>query len=186
MNSKLKKTSALVLLSTLGFVSTSAIQPKPAHAIVGLAVGSGPMVIAALVTGMVGVFAAPFVQDEVDTSFCGNSPDCGKAGDRTIQIGLALGILVLDGKNPGSASLAPVNAAQAKRFGLTADEARAYNENLDELNAVADSVGFRLAHAKQADLKTARALWNQYGVSVEPTALAAAKKLVTNTVKSVR
>jgi len=71
----------------------------------------------------------------------------------------AVGLLVLDGEQAGEISFTAVPSAQ----GFSADEVAAYNAELDELNAIAQTISAQAAADLHVD---AKALWEQYAADL--------------------
>lgn len=186
MKYSLKKSASVLLLSTLAFTSISSVKPKPAHALIGAVSGSPATLITGSVIGglgllLVGGTAVALGGDQ-------GSPDGRMAaamiGIPVILAGMGLtimGLIILDGSE---VEFGHLNGAQAKKLGLTVDELAAYEDELEEINAILQEQkqarAHELASTGTIDVKNSAADWKRNGVALSPEAFSAIKKIAAN------
>jgi len=92
------------------------------------------------------------------------------------------GLVVLD--DNGKMTFGELKAQKAQEAGITADETLAYNEELEELNAIKDMVSSEVATlegSKEIKAEAAKELWSEYRDYVSEDAFNALVKLVRKT-----
>jgi cell division protein FtsB len=92
------------------------------------------------------------------------------------------GLVILD--DNGKMTFGELEADKASEAGVTADEAAAYNSELEELNAIKDMVSSEVADlegSKEVRAEAAKELWTVYQDYVSPEAFSALVKLVKKT-----
>lgn len=165
-------TSALALSLVSTSLTVNLVQPREAHAILGLSTGFVPWVFggAGLITGgalMVGMGAAagPSFEPVSGLQIAGG------------VLGILWGVVLLDGSQGAGVQYAPVTDAQADQLGLTRAERDAFNQNVEEINAIAESVASDLAHAQKPSLELSRQQWLAYGQALDADTLSAVQKV---------
>lgn len=88
------------------------------------------------------------------------------------------GIIILDQSNGGS-KFQTIDSKGAQTIGLSKHEFISYNSNLDELNAINQSVSNELVRSKDISVKHAESLWSEYRNELSKDAYAAAVKIST-------
>lgn len=152
----------LATLAALSLVLGTGLQPRPAHAIVGLATGGataipgGILLGLGLGIGLIGVAPAPAYCSAFQVA-CGS--DIVAVGIVGTGLMIIIGAIMLEDSS-GGWRFRTLDAPQAQQLGLTAAEQTAYNSELEEINSIADSANADLAaglsqedlHARYADL----------------------------------
>lgn len=93
-----------------------------------------------------------------------------------------LGIVILDEKNP-AVSFAAIDEASAAALGMTQAEQNAYNSEIEELNAVYQSVAAGLMTDENQSAEKAQALWNDYKDYVSADAFSGMAKVAVQFAK---
>lgn len=181
MKKNLKSAASIALLSSLTFVSFTTLQPKPAHAVVGLATGNASVLVTGKTMSALGVLAFGIGAGTVFT--------------RHESIGMILlsgtgmvvtvaGLILLDG---GSVEFGHLSVSQAKRLGLSHAEWQSYEEELGEANALLeDQLQARKAEFEETgtvSIQNAMADWREAGASVSPLTFSAMKKIAASTLR---
>jgi hypothetical protein len=166
----LKKAVSIALLSTFSFASTSALRATNAHAfVVGLTgvagPGSIPLIIAGALAGNIG-------------SGLSGSSSSGEAG---VGIMIMITGLVLDAETQ-TLTFEPVTGRLAHVRGISQESAEIYNDNIEEFDAIAESVAMELAQVKNPTLEKAKELWDKYLKVVHPKVSAAFREVLAKSV----
>jgi hypothetical protein len=90
---------------------------------------------------------------------------------------IALGFVLLDSDRIPLLSLLPVNDEQARAMGLTPGEKTAYNDNLDELNAIIENITADMKRAGNASIEISKEDWLRDSQALSPEARSAAEKV---------
>jgi|GEM_PF-1712603 len=163
--------TAFALSTSLVFTAAT---PRDAHAIVGavtsLAGGAGvPLLVAGAVstaTGILGVLG------------CVNA-NCGIGGTLPLA-GMALfGPILLDDGTVGDLEFVAVDQPRAAQVGLTENERLAFNSELDEINAIKETITSDLKRDEKPTAEKAHALWNEYGQALSQDAFSGLEKIST-------
>lgn len=88
---------------------------------------------------------------------------------------LALGLLVLDGEQ--GISYSPVSLKDATRLGLSAEELNSFNQEIDQVNALASYVDSEVAQMKDATEDDAAEIWKDVKNEVRPETFSALVKI---------
>lgn len=163
--------TALALSTSLAF---TAAPPRDAHAIVGavtsLAGGAGvPLLVAGAVataTGFAGV------------TYCLET-GCGPRVGIASAIMIFFGPILLDDGTVGDLEFVAVDQARAAQAGLTENERLAFNSELDEINAIKETITSDLKRDEKPTAEKAHALWNEYGQSLSQDAFSGLGKIST-------
>ena len=162
-----------VALCTASVTST----PRKAEAALGILGIGTPAGIPLVVAGGIATFGALWY-DLFLLQWCGS-----RCGPKEILIGVGwtlAGMAVLDAQEGPVLKFAPVGDEEASTIGLSAEETRSFNQELEEINAVSESVAASLAKLEKPTLDDSRALWRTYGGSLSPAATHAANKVSTH------
>jgi len=99
-----------------------------------------------------------------------------------------IGIVILDGNGDREMVFSELAVEQALALGVSEEQARAYNGELAEINAVRESVQAEiLTQAQKGEEVTAQAVsdtWQAYRAVISPEAFAALEKVSTHTAES--
>ena len=173
---KLSGFVALVLTVTTLTVS------KPSHSAVSLVTFNAPLALMSL--GMLaGAGVAGIVGDKIYRS----NNDILASGGAFLQIGAAIiavvGIITLDGEGGQKLVFAELSQKQAKLLGVTAEETRIFNSELDMANQVFTQVTSDLDRMEKPKPKDAKALWEQYESMLSVETVSVMKKISQSTTK---
>ena len=152
--------TALALSTSLAF---TAAPPRDAHAIVGavtaLAGGAGvPLLVAGAVATAAGIAGV------TDCESCG-------LGVMITSFSMAFfGPILLDDGTVGDLEFVAVDQARAAQAGLTENERLAFNSELDEINAIKETITSDLKRDEKPTAEKAHALWSEYGQSLSQDA----------------
>ena len=168
---KMKKLS-LALALVVALSSAVNLQPRQAHALIGI---TSP--ISVVVAG--GVIGAAGLGGLVTSGILGATNYTWPAvffvlGSLPV---LFAGIIILDGGSGAGLQYSDLTASQASQLGLTQAEWTAYSQNLDEVNAVAESVAADLKQAGQIEVDFAKSRWQAYSAELGTDPLQAADTL---------
>ena len=161
--------TAFALSTSLAFTAAT---PRDAHAVVGavtsLAGGAGvPLLVAGAVSTATGI---------IGVQGCLRG-DCG-VGVTLSLFGLALiGPILLDDGTVGDLEFVAVDQARAAQVGLTEIERLAFNSELDEINAIKETITSDLNRDEKPTTEKAHALWNEYGQSLSLDAFSGLEKI---------
>lgn len=173
------RSTCILFLALLAFVTGISV-PRNAHAIIGIPAataatgglaGFGALMGGLAVTGLgVGAF------------YYGLQP-ATKDGTMLVWLGLCYiigGLLILD--SPGEVAFAALTENQAAALAITDEERDAYNSELDELNAVRQSVKSELDERAEKGEKItvgiSKKAWLKHFAEVSPASFSAAQKIV--------
>lgn len=187
MNKNLRKTASIALLSALAFISIYTVQPKPAHALVGLGSGSPAMIITGGVLSGLGGTALGW------TAYTCNNQNCEGLGGALIMLFVgapggivgATGLILLDG---GAIEFGHLTFAQAAATGMNRSEWMSYEDELTEINAIfQDQLMDRqeeFERTGKVSIANSRASWEESSQALSPAAYSALKKLASKTLNS--
>jgi hypothetical protein len=158
--------------------------PKQAEAAIGI-VGIGtPIGIPLVVAGGI-TTAAALVFDYTLLIACALT-HCGP-GEVVLAIAVvAAGVVLLDPQEGPLLKYQELGADEAATLGITPDELASFNSQVDELNAVSQTIGSELTKIKNPKIEDSRALWAAYQGSLDPAAYSAAGKVTEAWLKSLK
>jgi hypothetical protein len=172
-------TAALAIAATLNLAAFT----NRSEALVGLLTANPGVAVAGGVLAGAGLLmpAAGYGADKATTKPSSPLPS-GMVG---IYLGaiagialVAIGAVILDTNAPSAPlKFIPMRAEQAANIGLTNDEFRAYNQETDEITAVAETIQFQMMQAHDPSPELARKLWQKNGADLSPEALSAVAKI---------
>jgi hypothetical protein len=179
----------LFVIAVLGiFLSTQAIAPRKAHAVLGggvalLSGGIGVLVVGGVISaaswGTIGV-----VQFLSDRSQCGGGSYACLMAFLTASAGAVIGFVVLDENGQAVPQYTALTADQASELGITPMELDHYNQEIPSINAVTETVTYELARSDQPTLEQSTALWNSYKSAISPDAYSAMAKIAQGATKA--
>jgi hypothetical protein len=172
----MKKTAATALILSLVFGATVNLQPRKAHALIGLSTASLPLAAVGAAM-MFGGFAIEGI---------GAHNLRTRANGGALVLGLftaAVGVLLLDTGAEPSLKYVPLNRKQAEKLQLSASDQNDFNENIDEINAIAETVSAEMIQAHQLTAEFAKARWTAYGKDLAPGALTAVQRVSQSAVE---
>lgn len=74
----------------------------------------------------------------------------------------AVGLLVLDQDGSKDVQFQALSSESAQRLGLSANSIETYNSELDELNAIKNSISAELSLTESPSLEKSATLWSEY------------------------
>lgn len=184
-----KKYIAQFLVITM--VLTAAVVPRPAHAIIGaIAAGTGSVPVAIPVLVLGGLLAVPSTYGLVDATRPCHSSGLGCFGDAIVKtfeiifssLGLVVSGILLDESQPGRVQFAHLADNEAVQIGLSTMERDHFNDEVEEINAVYQTVVTDLQAMPGATVQDSKALWQQYRDVLSPEAYSAVGKVVSSAV----
>lgn len=157
------KSVAFIVLATL-FTSSALVSTRSAHAFVaGATAGSAIPGLVVVGAGLLAVGGGAAVLFSSDGSSPGSSAEGVLIESALLGvpgvIAALVGIILLDEKGQVSAKYVPLTSKQAIQAGLSAAELKAYSDDLDTINAVAELVASDLADSQQLTLSYSQAQW---------------------------
>ncbi len=167
----MKKTllsTALVLTMALNFEAQAAI-----GGVVALAGGGTTIALAGL--GVSGVSMGLFTLN----AYTLQSEEVGLA---TGDIGFFLGLVILDGENGQEIQFKRVPNERLMSMNLTEAEAKAYNDNTEELSAAFKMVSAELT--TESTVEDAQKLWAEQELVLGKDSINAARKVLAQTIKN--
>jgi hypothetical protein len=171
-----RKSVSTALLVSLALLPALSARPHSAHALVGAAIGNVPtLIVGASITGLGGALILHELNAHEASGGYLVIPASGM---------MILGLIVLD---DNSVQFGPLSAEQARSAGFSAGEIAAFSEELAEINAIQAQVVSDLTaqYGKTGtiDLARAESLWSDYGTTLSPDALSAAKKIAAKAIR---
>jgi hypothetical protein len=151
------------------------IHSKPASAIVGLIVSQK---IIKVVGGVIGGTGAIGVASGFITGAAATTLATGLKAVILIVYGAAtmgIGLIILDGESEGNIEFQPLMLSDARELGINSDDLEIYNENVEMLNSIKETIYSELSYDENLD--TAQ-LWDEYAQVIDPAAMIVAKKVV--------
>lgn len=147
---------------------------KPSQAAVG-AVVSTPVLIAGLAIAGTGVIGTA-----IYAAKCSPGEYQGLCQLIFIMVGvpvIALGLVVLDGEQ--EVGFREISDSEAKELGITSEELRSFNDEIDQANMLINEVRSELSQIKDATAEDSRAAWNELKDLVSPATYAAMQKIAS-------
>ncbi|MGK5086783.1 NAD-dependent epimerase/dehydratase family protein [Bdellovibrionota bacterium FG-2] len=89
------------------------------------------------------------------------------------------GLILLEQNGNSGLSFSPLSFEQATGLGVSPETAAIYNAEIEELNAVADSVNSELTTNTNPTIELSATLWNQYRPTLSPETAEVAGKVLT-------
>jgi hypothetical protein len=181
MNKYFKSSASLVLLSAFAFASVSATQPKPAHAVVGLATGNGTVLVTGALLGGLGTLAFGASWIALDNR---HESILSVFGFGVGFMSGVAGVIVLEG---GNMEFGHLDVKQAKAIGLTPGELQSYEDELSEANAVLEDQ--RLARVAELEktgtvsIRNSQADWREAGTALSPLTFSAMQKIAAKSLR---
>lgn len=172
MKSMKVKSAAFALVLSLGLTASN-LQPRQADAYMGLALIAAP--VAVMGAAFLGVGAAELaigVRMDQEMTHASPASIIGLSG-------LGLGLLLLDQSGQPAMKYVALDAEQASKLGLSDSEMSAYNDSLDEINAVAETVSSDMVQAGKVSLGFARDCWSAYRDTLGADAFGGVQKVST-------
>jgi hypothetical protein len=175
--SNLNQICTLVLLSTLGFASVSAFQPKPAQAIVSVVlIPAVPLV--SFVGIVAGTYLGVYSLWQTNLNDCSPDQQCQGGGNWYLDTAIGiLGLVILD-KQSGVPTFTSLSDKDAEALHLSKQEREIFNDNTEELNATLETVVDHVAKENKPTLEASQRLWSAYESALDPSALDVARKVV--------
>jgi hypothetical protein len=185
----MKKLFTLFIAAIMAFTAMTAA-PKRAEAalgILGLGTPAGiPLIIAGGAVSSVAIFVDWLgLSDCVFNGACADDPNF--LPYFLTALGLTLGgVLLLDEESGQTLRFQAVTTAEANTLGLTSGEESAFNVEIDEVNAVSQSVGAELKAMKKPGVADSKALWEKYRAELSPEAYSAVGKVSANMLRALK
>lgn len=175
----MKKLSGFIAM----VLTTSALTfSTPSHSAVALVSFNAPLALMSL-----GMLAGAGVGGIIAEKTYHNNNDIIATGGTFIGIGSAIiaavGIIALDGEGGQKLAFAEISTKQAKALGVSAEEARIFNAELDMANQVFTQVTSDLDRMEKPQAKDAKALWDQYESMLSAETVSVMKKISLSTAK---
>ena len=173
---------SMVLVLSLIF---GMLVPKRSEAIVGAAIAVPAVVTVGAITGGTG-FATVLGTMIYGTTCSGRG--CALDGIVLFLMGAAVlivGLVILDDNSHGMEFTA-LNETKAEALGITAEQAAAYNSELDEINAAKQTVQMEVVKMEKPSVDEAHALWQEMRGNISPEAYGALEKVSAEFVKSLK
>ncbi|MGK5088624.1 hypothetical protein WDW86_13785 [Bdellovibrionota bacterium FG-2] len=173
---------SFLVLVLCALVTSSALAPKRAHAVVGLATANVPAMIvggALLAVGGGLVLDAAIPRKpinpvgEVLRAFVG-AVELLAGG----TLGIA-GLVVLDQEGSKEIAFSELSIEQATALSVTDESREVYNQELEELNAIKDSVASDLSGDQHPTIEKSAELWNSYKANLSPATLEVMGKVLS-------
>ncbi|MGK5090295.1 hypothetical protein WDW86_22335 [Bdellovibrionota bacterium FG-2] len=159
-----KKSLSIAVLSL--FLATSITAPKESHALIGIGVTSAFGVIGAPI--LIGGIALTAVgATKVVTGLTSNTGE-GLLTAMAFSVITGVGLLILDQDGAQTARFAVMTQEQALSLQVSNASLKIYNQNLDELNAIAATIATKLAAMKQPTIQDSARLWDAYKSELSP------------------
>ncbi len=178
---KTNKLQIVALTVLLGFATTTVVTPRPAQAIIGLAVASYALRTAGGVTMLLGGTAAGIgigYALYTGTSVAIGVTSAAAIGTLLGTVTAGIGLLLLDG-NQGALVFQTVDVANTSLYapaGVTAAQVAVYNTEIDELNAVRESIDAEMVRTN-GSVNDAKVLWESYRPHFAAETITVAAKL---------
>ena len=175
MNMKIKKMiSALAITGVLVVGLTPRTSSAGVGGVLSIAGGAGlPIMVvggAVLTTGL-GIGLIPSEGCGKESFFCFHTKDIVAA-----LMDFA-GLVILDSNDHHGVAFSALSEKDANTLGVSDEQALAYNNELDELNAIRDEVTARLLESKKPTLEMSQAAWNELKTQVSPKAYTVVEKI---------
>ena len=180
MYKKLKQ--AISALAVTAVLTGSLVAPRTSHATVGIVTalfgGAGvPVMVVGGALGAVGVILLE----------CPTSDWQGVFVDTLGGLGLAFaGLVVLDEKDHQGVSFSALDEMSAVSLGVSRLEMQAYNNELDEVNAIRDEVTARLLESGKPTFEMSQAAWSELKAEVSPEAFGVVQKISGRMVHNIQ
>ncbi len=175
----MKKLSGFLAIALT--VSTLTVS-RPSHSAVALVTFNAPLALMSL-----GMLAGAGVGGIIADRTYHNNNDIIATGGTFIGIGAAIiaavGIIALDGEGGQKLAFAELSKVQAKKLGVSAEEARIFNSELDMANQVFTQVTSDLDRMEKPQPKDAKALWEQYESMLSVETVSVMKKISQSSAK---
>lgn len=171
---KLKSKVLAAVLFT--FVAQSSM-PRPAQAIMSVGTTSPILFVLGSVVflGGSGGVSYGFRCAEENNKSC--APVAGFSSTVLGALAIGAGIIMLDERSPVSARLAALTPAKAKAFGVTESDRLAFNSEIDEANAVLESVAIESFKDARPSAARTHALWKANREKLSPGTFNALEKI---------
>lgn len=175
----MKKLSGFLAIALT--VSTLTVS-KPSHSAVSLVTFNAPLALMSL-----GMLAGAGIAGIVGDKNYHSNNDVIANGSAFLMIGAAViavvGIVTLDGEGGQKIQFAELSQKEAKLLGVTAEEKRIFNSELDMANQVFTQVTTDLDRMEKPQAKDAKALWEQYESMLSVETVSVMKKISQSTTK---
>lgn len=175
----MKKLSGFLAIALT--VSTLTVS-RPSHSAVSLVTFNAPLALMSL-----GMLAGAGVGGIIAEKTYHDNSDIIATGGTFIGIGSAViavvGIIALDGKGGQKLAFTELTQKQAKLLGVTKEETRIFNSELDMANQVFTQVTTDLDRMEKPAPKDAKALWEQYESMLSAETVSVMQKISQNTAK---
>ncbi|MES2526571.1 MAG: hypothetical protein V4598_05765 [Bdellovibrionota bacterium] len=162
-------------------VSTLTVS-KPSHSAVSLVTFNAPLALMSLGmlagSGVVAIISSKFEHDNSDILATGAV--FGYIGSAIVA---AVGIVTLDGEGGQKIAFAELSQKQAKILGVSSEEKRIFNSELDMANQVFAQVTSELDRMEKPKAQDAKALWEQYESMLSAETVSVMKKISQSSAK---
>jgi hypothetical protein len=142
----------------------------PSKAAIGLATGSPITVVAGVIVAAGGAVTAFSAE---------RAPDIITA--LVMYVGgigaIIAGVIVLNGEEGQMMEFAPVNSRDVQKIGLTTPEALHFNQEIDQINALASYVAAEISLMKNPKAEDAAQIWMDVRNEISPEAFSALAKV---------
>ncbi len=169
----MKKFSSFLAIALT--VSTLTVS-RPSHSAVALVTFNAPLALMSL-----GMLAGAGIGGIIANSTYHDNNDVIATGGTLIGIGSAIiaavGIVALDGEGGQKLAFAELSQKQAKVLGVSSEEKRIFNSELDMANQVLNQVTSELDKMEKPQPKDAKALWEQYESMLSVETISVMKKI---------
>lgn len=184
------KLQIVALAVLLGFATTTVVTPRPAQAIIGIAVASYALRTAGGITmllGGAGVGAGAIYAAYTGTAFVIGGTTALGVGTLIATVTAGIGLILLDEKS-GSLAFQTIDVANTATYanaGVTADQVAVYNTEIDELNAARETIDSEMVRTN-GSMEDAKVLWESYRSHFSPETITVASKLMNEAFKNMQ
>ncbi len=155
---------------------------SPSQSAVSLVTFNAPLALMSL-----GMLAGAGVTGIIGDKAYHSYDDVISSGGAFLQAGAAIiaivGIITLDGEGGQKLAFAELSPKQAKLLGVSVEESRIFNSELDMANQVLTQVTSELDQMEKPQAKDAKALWEQYESMLSVQTVSVMKKISQSSVK---
>jgi hypothetical protein len=173
-----RRAAAITAMAVALSLTANTVAPKRAEAVVGLALNVPAALVIAGIAGTLGL-----------TGFLatvGMAVGMGPGADEqepfpTLYaceaLGMLGGVILLEGPKGPAVRFVPMTDEQAGKVGLSREQQVAFNDNVDEINGVAETIGSELSAQPSPSVGASQALWAKYGSALGEETLEAVAKV---------
>ncbi|MGK5089062.1 hypothetical protein WDW86_16010 [Bdellovibrionota bacterium FG-2] len=165
--------SFLVVVSSV-FLVTSTLVPQKSYALVAVATADAPVVLGGVAVSALGWGLV-----------VGGASKLNKGDGRGGLVFLVgamitgMGLIMLDEEGGQRVQFAELDTAHAEALGVSVPSLEKYNQELDELNAISNSISAELATYESPTIEDSAKLWKEYRENLSPETFEVVVKVVS-------